>query len=142
MTPIWEGGSNIQALDLLEVMLKKNAHERFFEDMKAILRGLGTSQMRHDLLHHLDTLQKEVADLLEQPTEVIQYVAKDVLRRLGEFAMATLLMEIGEQLPAEEGGRRFARLAEFYVLQKIERAALKPTELRQWLPLIHPNQPI
>ncbi len=32
VTAIWEGGSNIQALDMLELMQKKGAHENYLDE--------------------------------------------------------------------------------------------------------------
>lgn len=39
ITPIWEGPSNIQALDLLEAMQKKGAHRPFLAWLEARLKG-------------------------------------------------------------------------------------------------------
>ena len=38
ITPIWEGTSNIQALDMLEAMVKKGAHDVYLEDMSSLVK--------------------------------------------------------------------------------------------------------
>jgi acyl-CoA dehydrogenase len=38
ITPIWEGTSNIQALDMLEAMVKKGAHDVYLEDMSSMVK--------------------------------------------------------------------------------------------------------
>ena len=44
VTLIWEGTSNIQALDMLEAMRKKNAHEDFLDEMLPMLQRAGTPE--------------------------------------------------------------------------------------------------
>ena len=44
VTLIWEGTSNIQALDMLEAMRKKNAHEDFLDEMLPMLKRAGTPE--------------------------------------------------------------------------------------------------
>jgi alkylation response protein AidB-like acyl-CoA dehydrogenase len=44
VTPIWEGASNIQALDMLEAMAKKGAHEPFLDEFLPVLDIAGTPE--------------------------------------------------------------------------------------------------
>ena len=44
VTLIWEGTSNIQALDMLEAMRKKNAHEDFLDEMLPMLKRAHTAE--------------------------------------------------------------------------------------------------
>lgn len=105
VTAIWEGTSNIQALDMLESMHKKSAHEAFLDEMTGLLQAAGTAEARlaqnalvrtHD---HLIGLQPRVA----------QWYAKDALRTLADAAQVALLYEL-----AEAGEERYAQLAGLY----------------------------
>ena len=42
VTAIWEGTSNIQALDMLEAMQKKGAHEAFLDEFMPLLQAAAT----------------------------------------------------------------------------------------------------
>src|SRR5690606_41081534 len=46
ITPIWEGPSNIQALDLLEAVQKKRAHEKFLAEFIPFLERIGTPEAK------------------------------------------------------------------------------------------------
>ena len=105
VTEIWEGASNIQALDMLEAMQKKHAHESFLDEFIPILERAGTSnasqarQRMQTTLVHLGSLSAQEA----------QWYSKDALATLADAAQVALLYAL-----AEEAGERYARLAELY----------------------------
>lgn len=105
VTVIWEGSSNIQALDMLEAMQKKGAHEPFLDEFLPLLNGKGgaatnlASERLRDSLAYLGSLKPEQA----------QWAAKETLRSLADAAQVGLLYAL-----AEEGGERYAKLAELY----------------------------
>ncbi|MEB3779104.1 MAG: acyl-CoA dehydrogenase family protein [Desulfurococcales archaeon] len=89
ITPIWEGTSNIQALDMLEAMYKKQAHIPLMEDLEETSSDVADEKLAktviEDARRTLDALSKA------SPGEA-EYMAKDVLRRLGTAtAVITLL---------------------------------------------------
>ena len=105
VTAIWEGASNIQALDLLEAMHKKGAHELFLEEIIPLLEHAGTSAAglaRREIEQTLDLLGRLAAP-------EAQWHAKHALARLADAAQVALLYAL-----AETGGERYARLAELY----------------------------
>ncbi len=105
ITPIWEGPSNIQALDFLEAVQKYKAHESFLEDLLPRLDAVGGETGRlaksaaQDALHGL---------LSASPAEAA-WNAKHAMTRIADAATVALLHEV-----AKVGGPRYARIAELY----------------------------
>ncbi len=106
ITPIWEGPSNIQALDMLEAMQKKQAHEPFLADFLPMLERAGTDAARLAA----ETMARTVQHLasLKSPEEA-QWYAKRALTTLADAAQVGLLYKL-----AETGGPRYAHLADLY----------------------------
>ncbi|MGH8161064.1 MAG: acyl-CoA dehydrogenase family protein, partial [Gammaproteobacteria bacterium] len=106
ITPIWEGPANIQALDMLEAMAKKRAHESFVKEIAHLLEEAGTDEAR---------LAREALDRAlgaqESATgrEAAEWIAKITLRRLADVASVALLYDL-----AANGGERYAKLAGLY----------------------------
>ncbi|MER3536843.1 MAG: acyl-CoA dehydrogenase [Thermus sp.] len=90
ITPIWEGPSNIQALDLLEAMEKKGAHLLFLEEVSALLEGHGEAEAALAL----ETAEKTLA-FLKGEKEAVWY-AKEALRRLADALSVAVLLNLGE----------------------------------------------
>ncbi len=113
ITPIWEGPSNIQALDLLEVMQKKGAHRAFVDEMGALLATAGTAEARAAAAE----LASGLASLEGLDAERAQWYAKDLLTRLADVAQVALLYDL-------DGGRggRYAKLAALYATRFLEGA--------------------
>lgn len=105
VTAIWEGSSNIQALDLLEAMQKKGAHEIFLDEFLPILMNAGTKEAKIAA----DTLQTQLSEIARYEPNSAQWYSKDTLRRLADAAQVALLYAL-----AREGGDRYARLAVLY----------------------------
>jgi acyl-CoA dehydrogenase len=111
VTLIWEGTSNIQALDMLEAMRKKNAHEDFLDEMVPLLKRAGTPeadrarQRLRETVNHLAALDADDA----------QWFSKDALSILADAAQVALLYDL-----AEQAGERYAKLAALYARRFIE----------------------
>jgi acyl-CoA dehydrogenase len=89
ITPIWEGTSNIQALDMLEVMAKKGAHKTLVEEM----RGRAKETMNVDTSRKaLTAIETTIEEMLVKQPEIVEYEAKDLLRKLG-YAISAILLE-------------------------------------------------
>jgi len=95
ITPIWEGTSIIQALDLMEAIIKKNAHELFFREMNTLLQSIKKFADWNVLFEQYKTLQRMLNDLGSMAVESIQFYAKDLLNSLGEFAASLYLVDAG-----------------------------------------------
>ncbi|HEX5314281.1 MAG TPA: acyl-CoA dehydrogenase family protein [Gammaproteobacteria bacterium] len=106
ITPIWEGPANIQALDMLEAMQKKHAHESFVAEMHELLERAGTEEadLARDALDAALAAQTAAADRAGA-----EWIAKRTLTRLADVASVALLYDL-----AASGGERYARLAGLY----------------------------
>jgi alkylation response protein AidB-like acyl-CoA dehydrogenase len=105
VTAIWEGTSNIQALDMLEAMQKKSAHEPFLDEFLPMLRRAGAPAAQ---LAERE-IQATLAHLSGQSPQQVQWYGKAALVRLADAAQVALLYRL-----ADNGGERYARLAELY----------------------------
>ena len=105
ITPIWEGPSNIQALDFLESIQKHRSHEPFLEDVVLRLDAATgeiprlASQAAHDAVRFLTTAS---------PAEAT-WGAKHAMTRIADAATVALLLDV-----AKSGGPRYERLADLY----------------------------
>jgi acyl-CoA dehydrogenase len=105
VTAIWEGGSNIQALDMLESMQKKAAHENYLDEFIPILEKAGTLPARQAA----EVLEKSLSELVSLPSAEAQWFSKDYLATLADVAQVALLYKL-----AQSAGERYAKLAGLY----------------------------
>jgi acyl-CoA dehydrogenase len=105
VTPIWEGASNIQALDMLEAMAKKGAHEPFLDEFMPMLEQVGTPEASEAR----QVIERELSKLGSLGPEQAQWHSKDSLRNLADAAQVALLYAL-----ADEAGERYAKLASLY----------------------------
>jgi len=121
ITPIWEGPSNIQALDMLEAMQKKGAHHAFVEEMRGLLAGVDHAEARRAEAR----LTGALAALEGRDPDEAQWVAKDVLSTLADVAQVALLFAL-------DGGRqgRYAKLARLYAVRFLAGEALPAWAMR------------
>jgi hypothetical protein len=105
VTAIWEGASNIQALDMLEAMHKKSAHESFLDEFMPALEKVGTPQAE-EAMRQID---KTLSRLGSLGASEAQWYSKEALRKLADAAQVSLLYSL-----VEWGGERYALLADLY----------------------------
>jgi acyl-CoA dehydrogenase len=105
VTAIWEGGSNIQALDMLESIQKKAAHESFLDEFVPMLEKAGTPAARRAL----ETLEISFSQLTRSSSEEAQWLSKDYLRVFADIIQVALLYRL-----AETSGERYSKLAGLY----------------------------
>jgi len=108
VTAIWEGTSNIQALDMLEVVHKKGAHEPFLDEFSALLDGHKTQPARQAR----EAIERAFSINTKLSPETSQWYAKDTLNKLADAAQVALLYKL-----SEKGGDRYAKLAELYAIR-------------------------
>lgn len=119
ITPIWEGGSNIQALDMVETIMKKHTHHQLFDRIEHIAASLGNEYLQRCLRERLNLLRDEVEECLTSKALKFQYYAKDFLRKTGECAAAAFLSEAAHCALEGEGKDRFMRVAEIYTRRNL-----------------------
>ena len=111
ITPIWEGPSNIQALDMLEVMAKKKAHTALLKDMGRFREGMKEGgEVADTALARM----KEALGRISSPDEAeAQFQAKDALNVLGNGIATLMLLGIGNKL----GITRFLTAGRLYAVR-------------------------
>lgn len=112
ITPIWEGTSNIQALDMLEAMQKKGAHEPFLEEVLPTLESIGSEAAQTARGVLLETFEA----LGSSSPERARWISKDALQRIADSAQVALLYRL-----AEQGGERYEKLARLYASRFVRR---------------------
>jgi alkylation response protein AidB-like acyl-CoA dehydrogenase len=106
--PIWEGPSNIQALDMLESMAKKGAHLALLKDADAMVERLNGDELARLAARRM----KEALDRLSSLDEAeAQFYAKDALDVLGHAVASIVLVSVG----ARDHANRFAEIAKLYI---------------------------
>lgn len=108
ITPIWEGPSNIQALDMLEAIYKKNAHELLIKDMESIVEGMNKQ----------NAASKDAVSIIRESLSTLnlfsdyerEFFAKDILNKLGHSIVTIMLAAIGN----DDGNERFLDVSSLY----------------------------
>ena len=105
ITPIWEGPSNVQALDFLESVQKHRADEPFLEDLGPRLDAVGGDVARMAK----EAAEEAIRTLRNAPPAEAAWHAKHAMRRIADAATVATLYGM-----AHLGGPRYERLAELY----------------------------
>ncbi len=106
VTSIWEGTSNIQALDLLELMTKKRTHEILYRTLGGIVSRCRDSELKVALTDALERTRLEVGEMLR--SDVSDFYGKDILRALGIVTAAVYFQDAADS-PAGETLKPMAR---------------------------------
>jgi len=129
ITPIWEGTSNIQALDMLEAIVKKSAHLpllKELEDMAIDLKACETHAL--ELYKHAHTrAESTLKSLNALSEEEAQFFAKDVLSELGHALAVATLVHASYRLSS----KRLLNVAEVYHEKFVEKKAIGTTQEKE-----------
>ncbi len=136
ITPIWEGPSNIQALDMLEVMIKKNAHLTLMDDMRALQDEF--VEGRETAVLALKAMEEALTSLTSVKGDAAQFGAKDALNALGHGIATIMLLSIGNGI----GTRRFISISRLYAHRFIEGKPYPPESLAVARKLFAVDEPI
>ena len=125
ITPIWEGPSNIQALDMLEVMAKKKAHLTLFQDAKGLVEGITSGkEVAESATKSMERALNELSSTTDEM--VLQFNAKDTLNVLGHSLATIMLLAIGSAQKDE----RFVTVGRLYSTRFLEGKPYPPEALR------------
>jgi acyl-CoA dehydrogenase len=113
ITPIWEGGSNIQALDLLEVIAKKGADRGLLREVERIGSEIRTGQATFALARA--RIEETLSSLASYSETEAQFFGKDVLNDLGHAIAVAQLVQISNSLRSPRFGRVAALYARTYL---------------------------
>ncbi|MEM3204179.1 MAG: acyl-CoA dehydrogenase family protein [Saccharolobus sp.] len=108
ITPIWEGASNIQALDMLEAISKKGAHIQLLDDMKSLINEIREGKKIAEFAK--TKIEETLSSLTTYTDTEAQFYAKDTLTSLGHAITVILLVHIGSKVNLD----RFVTIAKLY----------------------------
>lgn len=111
ITPIWEGTSNIQALDMLEAMSKKNAHIVLTNDLENIVASIKEKDYHNIAESAMNIVRTTLQDITSLSPVETEFRAKDILTTLGHAVSVIVLTDIADKLGLE----RYAVIARLYL---------------------------
>ncbi|WP_158056232.1 acyl-CoA dehydrogenase family protein [Halorussus halophilus] len=108
--PIWEGPSNVLALDVLRALERENAHEALVPHVQAKLDAVEQpvlAELADEIESEFRDLQNALGRLAMEDEEYAQYHAKRLADLIFDVVTAALLVEEAQwQLDEEENGRK------------------------------------
>lgn len=94
VTSIWEGTSNIQALEMLESIIKKNAGKLLHEDLESFVKKIKdreiAASLRSDIKLVFEKLQRHIKD------GDAEFYSKELLAEIGNIAASVYMFVVGE----------------------------------------------
>ncbi len=108
ITPIWEGTSNIQALDLVEAIVRKRAGESLLEDLKRSMKSAADGEAAEKAYRIVESAVKDAVTLQGARLE---WEAKEILRRIARGSAVIYMLEAAEAL----GDELLAEAARLYL---------------------------
>jgi acyl-CoA dehydrogenase len=114
ITPIWEGTSNIQALDLIEVISKKNAHVNLLKELEETATSVGKKGKEA-----VSFIRKEIERMKDLSPGQVQFGSKDFLNRLGRLIASFTLVSTGKDV----GDKRLTKIGELYYIHYVEQSS-------------------
>ncbi len=94
VTSIWEGTSNIQSLDMLEAIMKKNAAEMFFNKMEKLIENIKDKEVKEKIKIAQEKTIRYFEDAIK--SGYAECHSKELLRKLGEFCEICLMYDLYE----------------------------------------------
>ncbi|MBO8164405.1 MAG: acyl-CoA dehydrogenase family protein [Brevibacillus sp.] len=117
VTTVWEGTSNILALDLLRVMQKERAHVQFCHAMRERAEKMThalSQPFARRIVQQIGLLEQNLDYLLKQPHDYITYKLKAIANHMTDlFCLSCIVLEAQQQLE-ETGNARKYLLAHLY----------------------------
>ena len=130
ITPIWEGASNIQALDMLEAIMKKKAHIRMLQDFQKTVSEITGGKETADSCYKL--LKESIDSILSMDNTEAQYHAKYLMDVMGNSMAAILLLHIGNKT----GNNDFIKAGNLYFLRYVKKGDYDRDTIESSEPLI------
>ena len=93
ITPIWEGTSNIQALDMLEAMYKKGAHQPLLQELEELAASLEERRTAEEALD----LARKTLRMMEEDPRMAEWRAKEALARLAHSTATILMLDASQR---------------------------------------------
>jgi alkylation response protein AidB-like acyl-CoA dehydrogenase len=118
---IWEGTSNVNALDALTRGVKKErSHEAVTNDLHALLKGQSAipNDFRHELLHYLNKSVKFALEVAEEPSN--EQECRSAATGFYNAVTAALLAAEGAEIAASKGDARRMLLARLVINHRLK----------------------
>lgn len=140
---IWEGTTNIVALDVLRAVLREGAGEALLEELKTRLLSLKSLPVRHlagSIQAGLGRLRADLGRLPEMEPEDRELEAPGLARRLTHLTVAVLLFCEADRLALEAGNYRKLGVAAAYARSRVFNEPVRPApglvrDLTDWRPV-------
>jgi acyl-CoA dehydrogenase len=123
VTPIWEGASNIMALDVLRSMASELAHRAYVEEFEERLDGIDNPRLDETVAtvrEELNALSDAFDAIETTEPEVAQHEAKKLADFIFDVTAAVCLLERAEWRLEEADDAREKLVAEWFVRDRFE----------------------
>ncbi|MGG1661916.1 acyl-CoA dehydrogenase family protein [Brevibacillus sp. NRS-1366] len=120
---VWEGTSNILALDLLRVMQKENSHQIFFQMIRERVARWNyelSAPFAQIVLAELPILEENIAYLMRQSADYLTYKLKPLADHMVDIYSLTCIVSEAEDQAVHEGNVRKYILARLYVNKHLQ----------------------
>ncbi|MCL4322924.1 MAG: acyl-CoA dehydrogenase family protein [Candidatus Thermoplasmatota archaeon] len=114
VTSIWEGTSNIQALEMMETIAKKGVATVFFDDLKRRMERVKDTFLKEKLETRIKFAEEQFESLVKSGS--FERGSKDLLKIFGNVLSLALLSEAGSEL----GSQRLIGISEIYDIISFE----------------------
>ncbi|MFE1626370.1 acyl-CoA dehydrogenase family protein [Brevibacillus reuszeri] len=120
---VWEGTSNILALDLLRVMQKENAHHVFMQKIRERAAGWSyelSKPFGQLLLAELTVLEENIAYLMSQSPDYLSYKLKSLADHMVDIYTLSCIVNEAEDQAVNQGNVRKYILARLYANKHLQ----------------------
>ncbi|MDQ0189922.1 acyl-CoA dehydrogenase family protein [Alicyclobacillus cycloheptanicus] len=133
---IWEGTTNMMALDILRAIDKKGADKIFFED---IYRRM--SDLRDPAVQRVSEIMKRITEILEEETHHVmslgsharEFYAKILMNRMYHVLVSSLLVQEAQVQLSEDGSYRKLYMALHYLNRYVLSSGISHCTLNEGL---------
>ncbi len=131
ITPIWEGASNIQALDMLEAIMKKKAHIKMLLDFQKTVSETRDGREIADSCYNL--IRESIDKILSMDSTEAQFHAKYLMDIMGNSMASILLLHIGNKT----GNEDFIKAGKLYFKRYVKKEDYDMDTMQSSESLIH-----
>ncbi|MFB6284304.1 MAG: acyl-CoA dehydrogenase family protein [Halobacteria archaeon] len=130
VTPIWEGASNVLALETLRVLGKTDAHVRIMEEIKGKIEGTEDpllDPLSEAVEESRRELEKKAAELASVDRREAELEAKEILDRIYDVYTAAVLTSRADERVTEENDARKTLIAYLFADENLGTSYLSIT---------------
>lgn len=124
VTSIWEGTSNIQALEILEVLLKKNGVKLIEEYLRQMVESLKDPAKENSYSEILEKTFSEIREKFNGGNP--EFYSKEIMNRLGVLVASLQMEKTG--ISKSHGNSIFSRSSGLYFKMKLENSPLSKSD--------------